>query len=119
MSYYTSVEFTFADGNPPDIQALLAVARSYLEAHDQVVIIEQVLHDLKIGFKKEKVVAKCFASDDLEELMKHVSAGFPGVEFFVRGVGEEFPDVWLRVFKNGDILFEVGPFEDQLDSALR
>jgi hypothetical protein len=34
-------------------------------------------------------------------------------------VGEEFPDVWLRVFKNGDILFEVGPFEDQLDSALR
>ena len=50
--------------------------------------------------------------------MEHVSAGFPGLVFFVRGMGEEFPDVWLRLFRDGKIIFRVGPFEEELDSAL-
>ena len=34
-------------------------------------------------------------------------------------MGEEFSDVWLRVFKDGKIIFRSGPFEDELDASLR
>jgi hypothetical protein len=50
--------------------------------------------------------------------MRHVSGGFPGVAFYVRGMGEEFADVWLRVFRDGEIAFRAGPFEEELGASL-
>lgn len=117
MSYYTGLEFTFANG-PPDFRAVLERAQSYLESHrdtypDVTFVLDQVRHALE----KEMGDIKGLDSDDIEGLMTHVSAGFPGVVFYVRGIGEEFPDVWLRLFKDGKVIFRAGPFEDELHSA--
>ena len=38
--------------------------------------------------------------------------------FFVRGMGEEFSDVWLRLFKGGKVILRAGPFEDEVGSAI-
>jgi hypothetical protein len=119
MSYYTDIEFTFAD-EPPDFEAVLDRARTYLESRgeDKYPDVGFILDQLRRGLEEEKGDFKGLWSDDIEGLMKHVSAGFPGLVFYVRGMGEEFPDVWLRLFKDGKILFRAGPFEDDLDSSL-
>jgi hypothetical protein len=118
MSYYTNIEFTFSD-EPPESRAVLDRARLYLESQrdnypDVVFVLEQLRHALE----EEKGDFKGLYSDDIEGLMGHVSAGFPGLVFYVRGFGEEFPDIWLRLFKDGKVIFRLGPFEDELDSAL-
>ena len=118
MSYYTDIEFTFSDGEPPEIEAILARARPYLESHERAYSVEDGLEDLQRGLQEERGDFKGIWSDDIVGLMGHVSAGFPGVTFFVRGMGEEYADIWLRVFKDGEVVFQVGPFEDELDSAL-
>jgi hypothetical protein len=117
MSYYTKVEFTFAD-KPPDFELDLGRARSYLEAQGDKYPVDFVLDQFRICLKKEKGDFKGLYSDDIEGLMNSVSAGFPGLIFFVRGQGEEFPDVWLRLFRDGKVIFRAGPFEKQLDTAL-
>jgi hypothetical protein len=118
MSYYTNIEFTFSD-EPPDVEVVLERARSYLESRrDTYPDVQFVLDQLHHGLEEEKGDFKGLWSDDIEGLMEHVSAGFPGLVFFVRGMGEEFPDVWLRLFRDGKIIFQVGPFEEELDSAL-
>ena len=38
-----------------------------------------------------------------EEDMIKVSEHWPDVEFVLDGVGEEFPDIWRKTFKNGKI----------------
>lgn len=38
-----------------------------------------------------------------EDDMIKVSENWPDIEFVLDGVGEEFPDVWRKVFKNGEI----------------
>ncbi len=118
MSCYSNVEFTFAD-KPPDFKAVLERARQYLETQkDKYSSPEFVLDQLRSALQEEKGDFKGLWSDDIESLMEYVSAGFPGVAFFVRGMGEEYPDVWLRLFQDGKILFRAGPFEEELDSAL-
>jgi hypothetical protein len=118
MSYYTNVEIGFAD-DPPDLEAVIGRARSYLESHgDTYPDVQFVLDQLRCCLEEEKGDIKGFWSDDVEGLMEYVSAGFPGVRFYVRGIGEEFPDVWLRLFSDGKIVFRVGPFEDELESSL-
>ncbi|MFO0959544.1 MAG: hypothetical protein U0800_19270 [Isosphaeraceae bacterium] len=116
MSYYTTVEITFAD-DPPDFEAAIDRARSYLQSQgDTYPDVEFVLDQLRRCFEEEKGDIKGFWSDDIEGLMVHVSSGFPGVTFYVRGMGEEFPDVWLRLFQDGKVTFRAGPFEDDLES---
>jgi hypothetical protein len=44
--------------------------------------------------------------------MTNLSAHYRGIRFFVRGMGEEFTDVWLRQFEAGEIVFRVGPFQE-------
>jgi hypothetical protein len=118
MSYYTNIEFTFSD-KPPEFRAVLDRARLYLESRrNNYPDVDFVLEQLRRALKEEKGDFKGLYSDDIEGLMEHVSAGFPGLVFYVRGLGEEFPDIWLRLFKDGKVIFRVGPFEDELDSAL-
>jgi hypothetical protein len=118
MSYYTTVEFTFAD-EPPDLEAVLDRARPYLESRrDNYPDVDFVLDQLRRALEQEKGDVKGLGSEDIEGLMAHVSAGFPGTAFHVRGMGEEFPDIWLRLFRDGRVIFRAGPFEDELDSAL-
>jgi hypothetical protein len=118
MSYYTDVEFTFSDERP-NFKAVLDRARSYLESkRDTYSDVQFVLDQLRHALEKEKGDFKGLWSNDIEGLMEHVSAGFPELIFYVRGMGEEFSDVWLRLFRDGKIIFRVGPFDEELDSSL-
>ena len=118
MSYYTNVEFTFGD-ETPDLGAVLERARLYVESHrDNYPDVDFVLDQLRRALEEERGDLKGLWSDDIEGLMEHISAGCPGIVFFVRGTGEEFSDIWLRLFKDGKVIFRAGPFEDELDSAL-
>jgi hypothetical protein len=118
MSYYTDVEFTFSDEHP-DFETVLGRARSYLELHgDKYPDVEFILDQLRAALEKEKGDFKGLWSDDIEGLMEHVSAGFPGLDFYVRGMGEEFHDVWLRLFRDGKTVFRIGPFEEELESSI-
>ncbi len=114
MSYYTHIEFGFSDG-PPAIEALLDRARAYLESAETAYAVDDVLDDLRRGLEEEKGDFKGLWSDDVEGLMEHVSAGFPGIIFYVRGMGEEFSDVWLRLFKDGKTVARIGPFDEELE----
>ncbi|HWE35080.1 MAG TPA: hypothetical protein VG406_00800 [Isosphaeraceae bacterium] len=117
MSYYTNVEFTFSD-DPPDFEAVLSRARSYLEAREREYAVDFILEQLRHALEEEKGDFKGLWSDDIDGLMEHISAGFPGRAFYVRGMGEEFADVWIRLYRDGKIVFRVGPFEEELDSSL-
>jgi hypothetical protein len=116
MSYYTEIEFTFADEGP-DFEAVLSRARSYLEAQGRESAVDFILEQLRHALEEEKGDFKGLWSEDIDGLMEHVSAGFPGLVFYVRGMGEEFADVWLRLYRDGTIVFRVGPFEEDLDRS--
>jgi hypothetical protein len=119
MSYYTSIEFTFSD-EQPDFDDIIDRARSYLESRgDKYPDVPFILDQLRGGLEEEKGDFKGLWSDDIEGLMGYVSAGFPGLVFYVRGMGEEFSDVWLRLFRDGEIIFRVGPFDDEMESSVR
>ena len=38
-----------------------------------------------------------------EQDMLYISEVFPGTEFILTGVGEEFPDMWKKRFVNGQV----------------
>ena len=52
MSYYSSVEFTFAE-TPPDFKAIILRAQPYLEANFEEGSIDDILKDLRRGIRKE------------------------------------------------------------------
>lgn len=110
---------TFSD-EPPDFEVVIERARSYLESQgDKYPDVRFILDQLREGLEEEKGDSKGLWSDDIEGLMTYVSAGFPGLVFYVRGMGEEFADVWLRLLRDGEIIFRVGPFNDEMDSSVR
>lgn len=39
-----------------------------------------------------------------DEDMKRISLKFPGEEIHLEGVGEEFLDVWIKVYKDGKLI---------------
>jgi hypothetical protein len=116
MSYYTEVKFAFADERP-DFEAVLGRARSYLESQEREYAVDFIIEQLRDALEEEKGDFKGLWSDDIDGLMEYVSAGFPGLVFYVRGMGEEFADVWLRLYEDGKIVSRVGPFEEELDSS--
>jgi hypothetical protein len=73
--------------------------------------VDDVLQDFRRGWTEGQTDFSDLVCHDVEGLMKSVSARYPGVRFFVRGMGEEFSDVWLRQFEAGQIVFALGPFE--------
>jgi hypothetical protein len=36
--------------------------------------------------------------------MKQISLKFPGEEIHLKGIGEEFPDIWQKVYKDGELI---------------
>ncbi len=92
MSYYTKVSFTF-DDEVPEIEEVIVRARTYLEARGDEIAVEFVLEQLRTNLEEEEGDFKGLWSDDIEAMMEHVSVGFPGLNFYVRGWGEEFSDM--------------------------
>lgn len=60
--------------------------------------MEDVLEDFRRGWTEGQTDFNGLVSQDIEGLMASVSAQYPGIRFYVRGMGEEFNDVWLRQF---------------------
>lgn len=108
MSYYTRVRFGFSE-DPPGIDEVSTIVRSWLSGqnHD----VEDKLDDFVRGWTPEGETDFCgLWSDDIEDLMINVSSHYPDIVFYVRGMGEEFEDVWLRRFEGGKVTFTLGPF---------
>ena len=36
--------------------------------------------------------------------MERISLKFPGEEIHLEGIGEEFPDIWKKVYKDGELI---------------
>ncbi len=111
MSYYTQVNFQFSD-EPPSVDEVSRFARSWLAAQNRYAV-EPVVEDLRRGWENGQTSFNGLISNDIEELMAALSAAYPEICLYVRGVGEEFEDVWLRKFEGGEIVFSLGPFESQ------
>lgn len=112
MSCHTHVDFQLSDEVPTE--AVIERAREYLSAQGMYAV-DDLLEDLKAGLEEGSSLFNTFVSQDFEGLMQHVSAGFPDVTFYVRGMGEEYEDVWLRQFENGKTTTSTGPFEEDED----
>ena len=108
MSYYTYVDIQMSD--EVDAEVILGHARSYLDAQG-IYSVEHVLEDLKAAILQGNGLFKGMTCDDFERLMESLSAAIPSVRFFVRGMGEDFPDVWLRQFAGGKSTNPIGPFD--------
>jgi hypothetical protein len=108
MSYYAHVDIQVSDD--VDVDIFLAHARTYLHAQG-IYSVEHVLEDLKTALSEGSCLFKGMTCHDFEGLMESVSAAVPAVTFFVRGMGEEFPDVWLRQFEGGKSSSPIGPFD--------
>lgn len=111
MSYYTRVEFAFSD-DPPPVDGVIAAARTHLEAQN-LYAVDAVLADLRMAWKEGNTQFKGLVSQDVESLMKSVSAAFPNLRFIVRGTGEEMRDIWVRECEAGKIVYSVGPFDEE------
>ena len=112
MSYTTRVMFEFSDEVPSD--AVTAAARAYLDRQN-LYAVDDVLQDLLRGWDSGSTEFNGLVVKDIEGLMSEISSAFPAVRFYVRGMGEEYADVWLRQFEGGNIVHAIGPFEDQTD----
>ena len=110
MSYYTHVTFDFSD-EPPTSGDVSKVARSWL-TDQNLYAVDDVLEDFLRGWTEGETDFKGLMSQDISELMTQVSLKFPDILFYVRGMGEEFDDVWLRKFEGGKAIFELGPFDE-------
>ncbi len=113
MSYYTRVTFDFS-GEPPSVDDVSKAARPWLAAQN-LYAVDDVLEDFRRGWTEGQTDFNGLVSQDIEGLMAVISAQCPGIKFYVRGMGEEFKDVWLRQFEDGEIVFQLGPFEQNGD----
>ena len=108
MSYYTRVTFEFSE-EPPNADEVSKTVRDWLIAQGGCAV-EAILEDFQRGWDEGTTEFSDLVSHDVDRLMLEVSAQYPEVRFFVRGMGEEFDDVWLRQFEGGKVVFQVGPF---------
>jgi len=116
MSYYTFTWFSFDDsdraaGQPSDAQ-ILAAARAHLERSDWP---RDALSALQRGLENDGHVDEGFVdlrNVEIIDLFRAVSAAFPGLRIFARGLGEEHADIWAAELADGEIVRQHGPFED-------
>ena len=106
MSYYTRVECTWDDGDYVQgnlsVDDILPVAEKWLE---QMNIHSDVLDDVAASINQPMETGfNGLYSSLIIDLFAHIAQAFPSVHFFVRGVGEEFDDMWLCEFQQGELV---------------
>src|SRR5262249_18464635 len=110
VSYYTRLEVTWDDTGAVDETDIIAAADSFLARGG---LHKDVLSDLKEALRGFSAPGFNRVPGPLIEMMMlHVSAAIPDVTFYVRAVGEEFNDVWMRQICAGKIVFGQGPFDE-------
>ena len=51
-------------------------------------------------------------------LFDEIARQFPTVRFYVRGIGEDFSNMWLREYFGGATVFAAGPFDHKVSEHL-
>lgn len=51
-------------------------------------------------------------------LFDEIARQFPFIRFYVRGIGEDFSNMWLREYYNGVTVFAAGPFEHKVSENI-
>lgn len=108
MSYYSYVELTWDDsdytlGNLTfsDIEPIVRQWAKDCDIHPDVIL------DIKTII--ENPFQPCFNGLDgalIQDLFACIAETFPQIHFFVRGMGEEFDDMWKYQFINGKLVEE-------------
>jgi hypothetical protein len=111
VSYYTHVTIEFSDP-PPPADAVARVAKSWLSSQDMYAV-EDVTSDFRELWTEGKADFSDLMSQGFEGVMTAISARCRNLRMYVRGIGEEWHDVWLRQFENGRIVASIGPLDDQ------
>jgi hypothetical protein len=107
MSYHVRFDMLWSggdldSGNEKDVDRVLACVREYV-AREGRYAVEDFLADFREALMGETALINHWYEPYAVEVMKFVSSHFPETLFGVRGVGEEFDDVWVRYFKNGRV----------------
>lgn len=62
---------------------------------------EEILHELEIISEYSDQFLEPIKWYEHEENMLKLSRRYPDIVFKLKGIGEEFPDIWIKYFKNG------------------
>ena len=73
-------------------------------------IHEVVLDDLQLALSSGRAPFRLHSAY-LCDLLGRVAKLLPDAHFEARGLGEEFRHTWIREFKNGETVFEAGPWD--------
>lgn len=116
MDYYSCVELSWDDTDRSDgelnIDDILLRARSFI---DEMEWSLDLLEDIEISASNDAIGNWAYnrmEAVDIIALFHNVAVGFPDVSFYIRGMGENFGDMWMREIRGHEILEEIGPFED-------
>jgi hypothetical protein len=74
--------------------------------------VDHVLEDFERGWNDGSTEFNGLGVEEIEGIVKSVSTSHPKLRIYVRGMGEEYGDMWLRQFENGVTVHAIGPFED-------
>lgn len=108
MSYYTRVKMFISgeDINPFGIQSdanrFLRCVEEFL-AQSGDFPVQDYLGDFRELLENGEVLLKGWCVEYAEDLLKHLTTSFPNGLFGMRGMGEEFDDVWIRYAKAGEV----------------
>lgn len=116
MSYYTQLSLTWndADYSRGELTAddIVEAARGFVAESNWS---EHVLIDLREACGASDVLGapgfNKVRADGVIELVAQASSKLPGVIMYAKGSGEEFGDMWMRKFLNGEALVAIGPFD--------
>ena len=115
MSYYTRLELQWDDADytlgtlTPEM--VCAAAEDFVT---QSGWSRAVLDDLRVSAAGKGLGNWGYNdvyAEALIEMLQDISRAFPAVTFFVRGIGEDMLDTWIRDFRSGEVVAQFGPFE--------
>ena len=115
MSYYTRLELQWDDAD----YALGTLTPEMVCAAAEDFILRSgwsraVLDDLRVSAAGKSLGNWGYndvCAEALIEMFREISRAFPVITFFVRGIGEDMVDTWIREFRAGEVIAKFGPFE--------
>jgi hypothetical protein len=121
MSYYSQLQLSWDDSDFPQgnltVEMLGEIASEFANTNNWS---QEIVSDLKGACESEQLGDLGFNnaySHGINELLEFVSKKFPEVTFYAKGSGEEFLDIWIRVYRGGFATMQFGPFVSE-DEAM-
>lgn len=108
MAWETALQIAYLDDSEP--LEIEEVRDPIVELLDDEGLHPDVLDDIAEAFDVG-VASFTLPADQLALLIESVAALAPQISFTARGLGEQFRDTWVREFRDGELVFEAGPWE--------